>query len=143
MPSAVRLRVDYSAKELRMLAKRLKDNNQARRLLSLAAVLDGMNREDAARIGGMDRQTATGSPTASSKPVTTSSRLPVMLGATSSSNPQQSLQSDCETGLTSVNLRDRWYKSITSVGRLRIPSFKTRCWHTRRAPSLPRIFSRS
>jgi transposase len=57
MPSAVKLRTDYSAKELRKLAKRVKDNNQARRLLSLAAVLDGMNREDAARIGGMDRQT--------------------------------------------------------------------------------------
>lgn len=57
MPSAVKLRVDYSAKELRKLAKRVKENNQARRLLSLAAVLDGMNREEAARIGGMDRQT--------------------------------------------------------------------------------------
>jgi transposase len=57
MPSAVKLRTDFSAKELRKLAKRVKDNNQARRLLSLAAVLDGMNREDAARIGGMDRQT--------------------------------------------------------------------------------------
>jgi transposase len=57
MPSAVKLRSDYSAKELRLLAKRVKDNNQARRLLSLAAVLDGMSREDAARIGGMDRQT--------------------------------------------------------------------------------------
>jgi transposase len=57
MPSAVKLRTDYSAKELRKLAKRVKDNNQARRLLSLAAVLDGMSREDAARIGGMDRQT--------------------------------------------------------------------------------------
>jgi transposase len=57
MPSAVKLRTDYSAKELRKLAKRVKDNNQARRLLSLAAVLDGMKREDAARIGGMDRQT--------------------------------------------------------------------------------------
>ena len=48
---------DYSAKELRVLAKRVKDNNQARRLLSLAAVLDRMSREDAARSGGMDRQT--------------------------------------------------------------------------------------
>jgi transposase len=57
MPSAVKLRTDSSAKELRKLAKRVKDNNQARRLLSLAAVLDGMSREDAARIGGMDRQT--------------------------------------------------------------------------------------
>jgi transposase len=57
MPSAVILRTDHSAKELRKLARRVKDNNQARRLLSLAAVLDGMSREDAARIGGMDRQT--------------------------------------------------------------------------------------
>lgn len=57
MPSAVELRTDYTAQELRVLAKRVKDNNQARRLLSLAAVLDGMSREDAARIGGMDRQT--------------------------------------------------------------------------------------
>src|SRR3712207_6303235 len=30
---------------------------RSRRLLSLAAVLDGMNRTEAARIGGMDRQT--------------------------------------------------------------------------------------
>ncbi len=57
MPSAVTLRADYSAADLRVLAKRTKDNHQSRRLLSLAAVLDGMNRTDAARIGGMDRQT--------------------------------------------------------------------------------------
>src|ERR1700730_11678495 len=57
MPSAVPLRMDVSASELRRQAKRSKDNNQSRRLLSLAAVLDGMNRTDAARIGGMDRQT--------------------------------------------------------------------------------------
>ena len=57
MPSAVELRIDYSAGELRRLAKKSKDNNRARRLLSLAAVRDGMNRADAARIGGMDRQT--------------------------------------------------------------------------------------
>ncbi len=57
MPSAVKLRTDFSAADLRRLAKRAKDNNQSRRLLSLAAVLDGMNRTDAARIGGMDRQT--------------------------------------------------------------------------------------
>ena len=57
MPSAVPLRTDFSARELRRLAKQSRDNNQSRRLLSLAAVLDGMNRDDAARIGGMDRQT--------------------------------------------------------------------------------------
>jgi transposase len=57
MPSAVILRTDFSAEELRRLARRAKSNNQARRLLSLAAVLEGMSRADAARIGGMDRQT--------------------------------------------------------------------------------------
>ncbi len=57
MPSAVRLREDYSAEELRMLARRSKDVSQTRRLLSLAAVRDGMDRAAAAKIGGMDRQT--------------------------------------------------------------------------------------
>jgi transposase len=57
MPSAVTLRTEFSASELRRLAKVSKDANQSRRLLSLAAVRDGMNRADAARIGGMDRQT--------------------------------------------------------------------------------------
>src|SRR5260370_28196122 len=57
MPSAVTLRTDFSAAKLRGLAKTSKDANQSRRLLSLAAVLDGMNCADAARIGGMDRQT--------------------------------------------------------------------------------------
>ena len=57
MLSALPLRTDYSPTDLRSLAKKAKDNNQSRRRLSLAAVLDGMNRTDAARIGGMDRQT--------------------------------------------------------------------------------------
>jgi transposase len=57
MPAAVRMRTDYSAHELRRLAAATKHANQGRRLLSLAAVLDGMNRTEAARIGGMDRQT--------------------------------------------------------------------------------------
>ena len=57
MPSAVRLREDYSADELRALARRSKDVNQSRRLLSLAAVRDGKERGEAAKIGGMDRQT--------------------------------------------------------------------------------------
>ena len=56
MPSAVRLREDYSARELRALARWSKDANQSRRL-SLAAVRDGMDRGSAAKIGGMDRQT--------------------------------------------------------------------------------------
>src|ERR687897_3416275 len=57
MASAVGLRADYSAAELRRLATVTKNAPQSRRLLSLAAVLDGMNRTEAARIGGMDRQT--------------------------------------------------------------------------------------
>src|SRR5579864_8704157 len=57
MPSAVRLREDYSAKELRALARRSKDVNQSRRLLSLTAVRDGMDRGSAAKIGGTDRRT--------------------------------------------------------------------------------------
>ena len=40
MPSALSLRTDYSPAELRLLAKKTKNNNQSRRLLSLAAVLD-------------------------------------------------------------------------------------------------------
>ena len=57
MPSAVRLREDYSAEELRTHARRSNDVSQSRRLLSLAAVRDGMDRAAAAKIGGMDCQT--------------------------------------------------------------------------------------
>ena len=57
MPAAVRLREDYAAEALRALARRSKDVNQSRRLLSLAAVRDGMDRGAAAKIGGMDQQT--------------------------------------------------------------------------------------
>lgn len=57
MPATVKIRTDFSAVELRRLAASSKDANQSRRLLSVAGVLDGMSRADAARIGGMDRQT--------------------------------------------------------------------------------------
>jgi hypothetical protein len=57
MPATVTIRSDYSAFELRRLDAGSKDANQSRRLLSLAAVLYGMGRADAARIGGMHRQT--------------------------------------------------------------------------------------
>src|SRR5918911_1137532 len=57
MPAAVRLRMDFSAGAFRRLAATTKNANQSRRLLSLAAILDGMSRTEAARIGGMDRQT--------------------------------------------------------------------------------------
>ena len=53
----MRLREDYSAEELRALARRSKVVNQSRRLLSLAAIRDGVDRGSAAKIGGMDRHT--------------------------------------------------------------------------------------
>ena len=57
MGQAIAVRTDYTAGEVRRLAKRAKDAAQARRLLAIAAVLDGASREEAAKIGGMDRQT--------------------------------------------------------------------------------------
>ena len=57
MASPVSLRGDDSASELRRLAAAARNASQSRRLLSLGAVVDGMNRTEAARIGGMDRQT--------------------------------------------------------------------------------------
>jgi transposase len=57
MPAAVRLREDNSAEELRALARRSRNVNQGRRLLSLAAVREGMDRGSATKVGGMDRQT--------------------------------------------------------------------------------------
>jgi transposase len=57
MGQAIVLRTDSTAGEVRQLAKCSKDVAQARRLLAIAAVLDGASREDAAKLGGMDRQT--------------------------------------------------------------------------------------
>src|SRR5215471_5842176 len=57
MGRAVAVRYDYTAGEVRRLAKQAKDGAQARRLLAIAAVLDGASRTEAAKIGGMDRQT--------------------------------------------------------------------------------------
>jgi transposase len=57
MGQAIAVRVDFTAGEVRRFAKRAKDAAQARRLLAIAAVLDGASREDAAKLGGMDRQT--------------------------------------------------------------------------------------
>lgn len=57
MASSIQLRDDYDAAGLRELAKRRRDPRQIRRLLALAAVYDGMSRADAAKVGGMDRQT--------------------------------------------------------------------------------------
>jgi transposase len=57
MGRAIGVRTDFSADEVRRLAKRARDAAQARRLLAIAAVRDGASRGDAAQIGGMDRQT--------------------------------------------------------------------------------------
>lgn len=56
MPSAVPIRQDISASELRHRAKIEPDGRASRRMLALAAVLDGASREEAARLAGMDRQ---------------------------------------------------------------------------------------
>lgn len=57
MAAAVKIREDFSAEALRQLGAKVKDANQARRLLALAAVREGRSRAEAARTGGMDRQT--------------------------------------------------------------------------------------
>jgi Helix-turn-helix domain len=57
MPKVVPIRDGYTPTELRHRAAASKDANQSRRLLSIAAALDGMSRAEAAKIGGMDRQT--------------------------------------------------------------------------------------
>jgi hypothetical protein len=58
MPAVMTLREEFSVAALRAPAKRANDANQSWPLLSLAAVRDGMNRDAAAKIGGIDRQTA-------------------------------------------------------------------------------------
>lgn len=50
-------RTDFSAEELRREARRTREANQTRRLLGLAAILEGASRSEAARLSGMDRQT--------------------------------------------------------------------------------------
>ena len=57
MSVCIALRDDYDGGELRRLAKRCRDPRQVRRLLALAAAYDGMSRREAAKVGGMDRQT--------------------------------------------------------------------------------------
>src|SRR5262249_15193730 len=57
MSQAIPVRTNYTAGEVRRFAQRAKDAAQARRLLAIAAVLDGASREEAATVGGMGRQT--------------------------------------------------------------------------------------
>ena len=57
MPRTVEIKPSHTPSHLRRLAASTKDASQSRRLLSIAAALDGMSRREAAKIGGMDRQT--------------------------------------------------------------------------------------
>ncbi len=57
MSAAIALREDFSAEDLRALARQSQDTRQCRRLLALAAVAEGRPRREAAALGGMDRQT--------------------------------------------------------------------------------------
>lgn len=57
MGTAVPIRTEIEAAELRRLARREADGRVTARLLGLANVLDGMSLEAAARAAGMDRQT--------------------------------------------------------------------------------------
>jgi hypothetical protein len=57
MGAPVPIRDDIPTEELRRLARQENDGRVACRLLGLANVVDGMNRERAARQAGMDRQT--------------------------------------------------------------------------------------
>src|SRR5262249_37828 len=56
MGHAIAVRTDYTTSEVRRFAQRAKHAPQARRLLAIAAVLEGASREEAAKIGGLGRQ---------------------------------------------------------------------------------------
>jgi len=56
VPVPLLLRADFDASQLRAAARRTKDGPQARRLLALAAIYDGVSRTEAATIGGVTLQ---------------------------------------------------------------------------------------
>ncbi|HEY5829726.1 MAG TPA: IS630 family transposase, partial [Hyphomicrobiaceae bacterium] len=56
MAVAIELRADLSGDELRRLARGSRDAKQVRRLLAVAAILDGGTRTEAARVGGVGLQ---------------------------------------------------------------------------------------
>ena len=57
MGRAIAVRSDYTSRKFGGWRSESDDAGQARRLLAIAAVLDGASREEAAKIGGMERQT--------------------------------------------------------------------------------------
>ena len=56
MAAAIGVRTDYTAADLRRLARRCSDPDQVRRLLAIALVLDGGSRSDAAKVAGVTLQ---------------------------------------------------------------------------------------
>lgn len=56
MAASIGVRGDYSASDLRSLARRCEDAEQVRRLLAVASILDGGSRSEAAKIGGVTLQ---------------------------------------------------------------------------------------
>ena len=57
MPAPLPIRTDRDAAELRRLARRERDGRVSARLLALANALEGLRREQAARLAGMTGQT--------------------------------------------------------------------------------------
>ena len=56
MSMPLKLRDDFRAVDVRAVARRCKDETQVRRLLAIAAILDGGSHSDAAFVGGVTRQ---------------------------------------------------------------------------------------
>lgn len=56
MGTALKIRDDRGAEELRGLARRERDGHAAARLYAIANALEGMSRAEAARLAGMERQ---------------------------------------------------------------------------------------
>ena len=52
MGQPIVVRTDLTAVEVRRQARRAKNSDQVRRLLAIAAVLDGASRAEAAKVGG-------------------------------------------------------------------------------------------
>src|SRR3979409_2198715 len=96
MGQAVPVRTDYTAGEVRRFAKRAKDAAQARRLLAIAAVLDGVSRGR----------------TASSNPSTKSSTTAATPGTRSSISPGKSCPSLAAIGQSPVTHCEGWYYMI-------------------------------
>ena len=57
MPAPLPIRTDHSPAELRRLARLERDGRVSSRLLALANALEGIPREEAARLAGMTGQT--------------------------------------------------------------------------------------